>query len=339
MESMPERPMPQSASEPGPAAARPVLPSAIDYGLLLMLGATWGASFLMIKVAVATIPPLTVAVGRILVGAAALGAVVAARGARLPASPPVWRKLAIMGSLGTVLPFALISWGETRIDSGLAAILMSAVPVATMVLAHFLQPDEPITWGKVATLVCGAAGVVVLVGPEALAGARGPVMGQLAVLGATVCYAYSSILARRLAAYPPDVTATCVLAAAAVAGVPLSLAIDRPWQIAPSPLSLAAVIGLGLVSTAGGYLLLYRIIASAGVGFASINNYLVPLFGVFWGVTLLGERPNPRALVALLLVFAGIAAPRLAAHLARKRRSSYPPPPTGSAPPHSRMRL
>ena len=287
------------------------LPSRRDYLLLLSLGAIWGGSFFLIKLAIATVPPVTVAAGRILVGALLLGAVLALRGMRLPQDRAVWARLALMGTVGTVLPFALINWGETHIDSGLAAILMSAVPLLTIVLGHFLRSDEKITGGKAIALVLGGAGVVVLVGPDALRGLGADLLGQLAVLGACACYAVNSLTARGLARHPAEVVTFGMLAAAAVAAVPLSLLIDRPWQLDISSLSLLAVLALGVLPTALGYIIAFRNIAGAGAGFASFNNYLVPVFGVLWGMALLGEELEPRALLALLLIFAGLAAPRL----------------------------
>lgn len=286
-------------------------PGRTDYILLTLLGAIWGGSFLLIKLAVATVPPLSVAAGRIVIGAIVLGAVALLRGATFPRSGDAWLKLLAMGTLGTAAPFVLINWGETRIDSGLAAILMSAVPLSTVLLAHLLQHDEPLTAGKVVGVVLGGIGILVLVGPSALRGAGQHLLAELAVLVATLCYAGNSIIARRLKGVSPDVTTVCMLLAAALVAVPASLAVDRPWRLDPSAESLLAVVGLGLLPTAIGYILVFRIIGSAGAGFASFNNYLVPLFGVFWGVLILKEQPQPQALLGLVIVLAGLAAPRL----------------------------
>jgi drug/metabolite transporter (DMT)-like permease len=282
-----------------------------DYAALLLLGATWGGSFMLIKLAVATIPPLTVAAARIVIGAVVIGLVAAAQGQRLGALRGAWLPVLAMGSLGTVLPFALIGWGETRIDSALAAILMSAVPFATVVLAHFFVHDEPLSLAKMIGIALGFAGVVVLIGPDALTQVGGVALAQLAVLLATLCYAANGIVARRLRTIPSESVAAGMLIAAAICGVPLSLVFDRPWTLAPSWPSIAALVALGVLGTGVGYILFFRIIARAGAGFASLNNYLVPLFGVLWGAVVLNERLEPRALVALLLILAGIAAPRL----------------------------
>src|SRR5262249_34501859 len=148
-------------------------PSRQDYGLLLALGAVWGSSFLLIKLAVATIPPITVAAARMGIGGLALVAIVAARGWPWPRGGREWLLLLAMGVMGNAVPFSLINWGETRIDSGLTAILMSCVPLATIMLAPAFVRDEPVTPGKLLGVVLGIAGVAVLIRPGALLGAHG----------------------------------------------------------------------------------------------------------------------------------------------------------------------
>ena len=282
-----------------------------DYGLLLLLGMIWGGSFLFIKMAVADIPPMTVAAIRIVIGGAVLAAVAAGRGQDLWALRRHWRPLLIMGGFGTMLPFVMIGWGETHIDSGLAAILMAAVPFNTILLAHLFVREEPLSWGKILGCVLGFAGVIVLIGPEALSQLGGQALAQIAVLLATVCYAVNSIIARRLNHFSGETAGAGMLIAAALFAVPLSLLLDRPWELAPSGTALFAVVTLGWLCTGAGYLLFFRIIARAGAGFVSLNNFLVPLFGVIWGAIVLSERLEPRAFIALLLILAGVAAPRL----------------------------
>jgi drug/metabolite transporter (DMT)-like permease len=286
-------------------------PNRHDYALLVALGAVWGSSFLLIKLAVATIPPVTVASGRIAVGALVLAVIVAGRRQAWPKTARAWLLPAVMGLIGNVIPFSLINWGEVRIDSGLAAILMSTVPLATILLAPAFVRDEPITTGKLIGVGLGMAGVAVLIGPGALLGAQSELLGQIAVAAAALCYAVNGLVARQLPRMPVEVISAGTLLSATLAGLPLCLTIDRPWTIAPSALSLAALIGLGIVNTAGGYLLLFKLVVRAGAGFASLNNFLVPLFGVLWGMLLLAERPSPQALLGLLLIFAGLAAVRL----------------------------
>jgi drug/metabolite transporter (DMT)-like permease len=288
-------------------------PTRDDYLLLLLLllGAVWGSSFLLIKLAVETIPPITVATGRIGVGAIVLALMLAARGRTWPRDKRSWLLLFAMGTIGNAIPFSLINWGETHIDSGLTAILMSSVPLATIMLAPAFVRDEPLTPGKLVGAALGMGGVAVLIGPGALMGAHSELLGEIAVTCAALCYAVNGLVARRLPPMPVEVISAGTLLCATLVALPLSLAAERPWHASPSALSLGALALLGVLNTAGGYLLLFKLVVRAGAGFASLNNFLVPLFGVMWGVLLLEERPSPRAFAGLVLIFAGLAAVRL----------------------------
>jgi drug/metabolite transporter (DMT)-like permease len=304
-------PLTSNAEVPKPSASPIDRPGFRDYLLLVALGAVWGSSFMLIKLALATLPPLSVATGRVAVGALALIVVVAMQRQAWPTTARSWLLLGMMGVLGNVIPFSLINWGETRIDSGLAAILMSTVPLATIVLAPAFVRDEPITMGKIAGVILGMLGVMVLIGPGALTGSHGALLGQIAVTAAAVSYALNGLVARQLPQMPVAVMSAGALACATIAGLPLTLVVDQPWQLAPSALSLAALVGLGVINTAGGYLLLFWLTKRTGAGFASFNNFLVPLFGLAWGILLLSERPSPAALLGLVLIFAGLAAVRI----------------------------
>jgi drug/metabolite transporter (DMT)-like permease len=203
---------------------------------------------------------------------------------------------------------------------------MSAVPFSTVLMAHIFVHDEPLSWGKIVGVLLGFLGVLVLIGPGALTTLGGETLAQIAVLLATFCYAANSIIARRLRHISSESVGAGMLIAASICGIPLSLLVDRPWELAPSWGSLAAVVTLGWLCTGLGYLLFFRIIASAGAGFVSFNNYLVPLCGVVWGAVVLGERLEPQAFIALLLILAGVAAPRLL-----RRKPPQPDRPSTSA--------
>jgi len=306
-------------------------PNRDDYVLLLLLGLVWGFSFLLVKVAVGAVPPITVAAGRIVIGAAALALFLHVRGGRWPADRRDWIKLVAMGFVGNVLPFSLISWGQMHIDSGLSAILMAAIPLSTILIAHVFAPDEPLSTGKLAGVALGIAGIIVLVGPSALEGLRTEVIAELAVVAATVCYAVNAVIARHLSRVSVEAIGAGCLVPAAIMILPFSAVLEHPWQAHPTTVAIVAVIALGLVSTAGGYLLLFRLIARAGAGFASLNNFLVPLFGVLWGMLFLGERPGAHAFLALCLVLAGLAAPRLWPALVGLRPPRQPERPSTSA--------
>jgi drug/metabolite transporter (DMT)-like permease len=239
-------------------------PTRQDYGLLLALGAVWGSSFLLIKLAVDTIPPITVATGRIGIGAIVLALIVVVRRRAWPRRRREWLLLFAMGVVGNAIPFSLINWGETHIDSGLTAILMSSVPLATIMLAPAFVRDEPVTPGKLVGVALGMAGVAVLIGPGALMGAHGELLGEIAITCAALCYAVNGLVARQLPPMPVEVISAGCLLSATLVCLPLSLAAERPWQAAPSSLSLGALVLLGVLNTAGGYLLLFRLVVRAG---------------------------------------------------------------------------
>lgn len=282
-------------------------PRTVNIALLLALSSIWGSSYMLIKIGLDTVPPVTVAAARILLGAATLLAVARLRGLRLPRGIRAWAPYAVMGMVGNVLPFSLIAWGETRILSGLTAILLGVVPVSTMVLAHLCTTDERFTANKLAGLAAGFAGLLVLVGPDALAGFGGGLAGKLAVIGAALCYAVSLVYARRLRHVSVVVSGAASLTVASAIIVPLSLILEAPWQASPSAASLAALALLGVVGTALATLIFFRLVAGAGATFTSLINYLIPLFGVLWGAAVLAERLPATTFAGLALILSAIA--------------------------------
>jgi len=245
----------------------------VDYLLLLLLSAIWGSSFLFIKLAVVAIPPMTLVAARLGLAALALLLFLAATGRRLPRDGGIWRRFLLVGVAGNVVPFFLINWGEVTVDSSLAAILLAANPLATILLAHAFTSDERLTPLKGLGVIVGFGGIVVLVGPDALTGIGRDVMSQIAIVGAACCYAVTTIFVRRsrLIELPPAVNATGVLLSAAVIALPLALVIDRPWELpAPSTGALLSVVVLALLCTSAAFLILYRLLATTGATFVSL---------------------------------------------------------------------
>ena len=285
----------------------------IAYVLLFALAAIWGSSFLFIKIAVATIPPLTLVAARLVLAAAAMLAYLWATGRTLPRDPDIWRGFVVIAIAGNVVPFALIKWGEQAIDSGLTAILMAIMPLSSLALAHVFTRDERLTPARVAGMGVGFVGILILVGPDVIAGLGREALAQIAVAGAAVCYAVSNVYTRihRLVSLPASVTGAGVLLCAAVLAVPPSLIVDRPWQLQPGTGSLAALVVLALVCTSLAYLILFRLISTTGATFVAFINYLVPVFGVLWGAVFLDETVRADAVAGLALILAGIGISRL----------------------------
>ena len=285
----------------------------IAYVLLFALAAIWGASFPLIKLSVETIPPMTLVAARLVIAAAGMLVYLWARGLRLPSDGAIWRDFVVLAVAGNILPFALISWGEVVIDSGLAAILMAVMPLSSLVLAHVFTRDERLSPAKLAGVLVGFVGIIVLVGPGVLAGLGLEVLAQIAVASAAVCYAIANVYTRvrGVVALPAAVTSAGVLLCAAILSIPLSMLIDRPWGLAPTTDSILALLVLALVCTSLAYLILFHLIKTTGATFVAFINYLVPVFGVAFGAIFLDETVQAGALVGLALILAGIAMSRL----------------------------
>lgn len=276
--------------------------------VLLLLGLIWGSSFLLIKLAVEDIPPFTLALVRVALAASSLYVVLRARGMRMPSFGPIWGIYLIMGLLNGAIPYVLISAGEIYIDSGLAAILNATMPIFTILMAHFLTEDERLTWLRFAGVAIGLGGVVVLVGTEALYGFGAHFWAQMAVVGASVSYALAAIVGRRyLKKHPAIVSSAGQFIGGTILLAPLSLLLDHPWKLNPSWTAIGSLLTLSLLGTSVAYLLYYYLIKNAGATYTSLVTYLLPVMGVVWGVSLLGEQVQWRALLAMALILIGIA--------------------------------
>lgn len=277
--------------------------------LLLALVAMWGTSFLANKIAVGALPPLAVVATRLSIAAIVLYGFLALRRRWRFGSRRLWTSFVIMALIGNCLPFLLIAWGQQRIDSGLAGILMAVMPLMTIVLAHWFVPGEPLTRRRLGGFLLGFTGMIVLVGPEAILPppGGGTLLAELAVLGGALCYAVNAIIARQRPASDAIEAAAGVSIAATLMLAPMALTLDVPLPFRLSIEAAMAVAFLGLIATALATVVYFRIIAVAGPSFLSLINYLIPLWALAAGVIALGERPHPRALIALALVLAGIA--------------------------------
>ena len=286
------------------APTRPLL----HWLLLVALVAMWGSSFLLTKVALAAVPPAGLVAARLVIAAAVLAGLLLVLRRAWPRSPRLWGFFLAMAITGNALPFLLIAWGQQRIDSGLAGILMAVMPLTTVVLAHFFA-GERLTGRRVAGFALGFLGIVVLVGPEALlelGGTGTALLSELSVLGGALCYAANTIIARRRPESDPLVATAGVMVVASLLMVPLAVGSGVP---APGEMTLAAalaVLALGLVSTALATVVYFKLITVAGPTFLSLINYLIPLWAVAVGMIFLGEQPQWSALAALALILTGI---------------------------------
>jgi len=283
----------------------------IEWALLIGLSVLWGGSFYFVGVAVDGLPPLTIVVLRVGIAALALNVAVLAMGLHMPSDRRAWVAFIAMGFLNNLLPFSLIVWGQTHIASGLASILNATTPLWTVLVAHFLTSDEKMNAGRLAGVVIGFAGVVVMIGPEALKGLGVDVLAQLAVLGAATAYAFAGVFGRRFRrmGMAPLVTASGQVTASTLMLAPVALVVDRPWTL-PMPAAevWGAIIGLALLSTALAYVLYFRILATAGATNLLLVTFLIPISAILLGATLLGERLAPEHFAGMAVIGFGLAA-------------------------------
>lgn len=284
---------------------------AREWAMLVALSVLWGGSFLFVGVAVRELPPLTLVVLRVGLAALALLAVMRVMSVAMPREPRAWAALLVMGVLNNVVPFTLIAWGQSHITSGVASILNATTPLFGVLVAHVWTSDEKITPGRLAGVIVGFAGVVVMMGGAALQFREADVLAQIAVLIASIFYAVSGVFARRFTrmGIAPLATAAGMLTASSVLLLPIALVVDRPWTLpAPSPAALLSVAALALVSTAFAYILYFRILAAAGATNILLVTFLVPVSAIVLGATLLDESLEPKHLAGMALIGLGLAA-------------------------------
>jgi drug/metabolite transporter (DMT)-like permease len=273
-----------------------------------LLASIWGCSFLFIKVALEGLSPPQVVLGRLAFGTAALLVVVAARHQRLPDDPRLWFHLAAFSVIGNVIPFLLFAWGEQHISSSRAGVLNATTPLCTLIAAILFLPQERPTPNRVAGLLVGFAGVVVVIGPWTDSG-TGAVSGQLACLGAAALYGLGFAYTSRFLAWrgvAPGVLAATQL----LTGTVLLLALT-PLIGWPAPhLSLRVVLSvatLGAMGTGIAYLIYHGLMRDTGATSTSLVTYLAPVVAVVLGVIVLGERVTWNLFAGALIVVTGVA--------------------------------
>jgi drug/metabolite transporter (DMT)-like permease len=279
--------------------------------LLACLVIMWGTTYLAIKVALGGFGTLTVIAIRLVLASLVLLGIAAAAGSRLPRTRSQWGWMLWLALMGNCLPFFFITWGTQHIDSSLAGILVAAMPLGVLVLAHFALATERITPAKAAGFALGFIGVAVLIGPDAFQSNRTgalAVLGQLSVLAGALMYAANAVSARRMPPMDSISVALATLLIATVLMVPCALWFEDPFAAPlPSSAAIVSVVWMGIFPTAVATIVYFQLIRQAGATFMSITNYLTPGISVVLGMVLLGERPGWNAFAGMALILAGVA--------------------------------
>lgn len=279
-----------------------------ELALLLLLATLWGASYSFIKVGVATIPPITLIALRTLVAGVLLLLIMRWRGIAMPVDAAVWGRFALQACLNSVVPWTLIAWAERSVDAGLAAILNSAAPIFTFLFTALVTRHEPSPPRKLFGVMAGMAGICLIVGVKAFDHAGQELLAEIAIVAAALCYAGGAIFSRGFAGLDPMAPAAGSLLCGTAVLIPLGLAVEQPWTVAPSASSIWALLGLAVFSTAAAFVVYFRLIQTLGSVGTTAQAYLRVPIGVALSVTFLGERLSPTAWIGLACVVAGVAA-------------------------------
>ena len=283
--------------------------------MVALLGLIWGGTFMVQKLALGHLPPFWVAAGRIGFAAVITIVIWRLRGGRIfTTETQDWPRLVFVSVFSAAVPFMFLAWAQQYVTSAFTGVSMAAVALIVLPLAHFFVPGERMTLRRTLGFLIGFAGVLVLIGPAALASTGTPLetFGQVACLAAASCYGVASIILRKLPPLDPVGLSAATLIFGSLVVIPIAFIQHGPPPM-PSVEGLTLVALLGLVPTAGASLLRIVVIRSAGPVFMGLTNYQVPLWSVIFGVTLMGE-PLPGSLIwATLLILSGVALSQLGA--------------------------
>ncbi|WP_345891162.1 EamA family transporter [Burkholderia sp. Ax-1719] len=283
-------------------------PVTLDLVLLLTLSILWGASYTLIRVGVATIPPITFIAARTLIAGALLLLWMRLHRVPLPRETKVWRSFFVQALLNSVMPFTLIAWAERSVEAGLATILNSASPVLAFLGAWLITRHEPVTRRQLFGVALGLGGTCLVVGVSALRGLGRQLVPQLAIVAATVCYAAAAIYGRRFKGLAPAAPAAGSLLIGALLLVPLSLCVEQPWTLRPSSASLMALLALAIFSTALALVIYFRLVQTLGSVGTTAQAYLRVPIGVAISMVFLRESLSASAWLGMACVVAGVAA-------------------------------
>ena len=283
----------------------------LEWGYLMLLSVLWGGSFLFIELALRDLPVFSIGFARLFFATIGLYAAMLFMRLSLPRSLRGWLTCFFLGCFNNALPFSLLIWGQTHIASSIAAILIATTPLFTLVCAHFFTTDEKMTPARLAGVCLGILGVALMLMPGLDGGAGFHLLACLACLGTAFCYGICGVFARRfvMADNPPVSAATGQVLSAGILLLPMVLLVEQPWNLPmPQASSWAALIVMGLFSTAVAYVLYFRILLSAGAMNLSLVSLLVPATAVLLGIFVLKEQFQLNHVAGMALILIGLTA-------------------------------
>ncbi len=274
---------------------------------LLSLAMIWGVSFLCFALGLRELNVYTLVAHRVFWGGLILWGVVFALRIPTPKNLKTWVSLLVMGILNNAIPFSLIAWGQTHVESGLASIINGSTALFAILIAAMVFQDERLTKNKLTGLIIACIGVCITIGIEALKNFDIRSLAQIALLGAGLSYGCASAWARKtLQGLHPIMSSTGMLTGASLIMVPLALYIDGTPSFDLLPITFAAMAFLAIAATSLAYLLYYHALNLAGSGNVSLVTLLVPPFAVFWGAIVLNESLPSSAYIGFAVIALGM---------------------------------
>jgi drug/metabolite transporter (DMT)-like permease len=285
--------------------------------LIILLGAVWGCSFLFNAILIREISPLWVAAGRITIGAVICWIFFLGTRRPLPRDLSLYPQFLVLGILNYAIPFALFPYAEITVASSIVGVINGLTPMTTVIVSQLWRGGEKATWNKIVGVLLGFAGAVILASPSLGAGASAQILGILAAIGATFCYAVTLNYARRFREVDSTVTAAASLTGAALVSIPIALLWPVIASLFGTPITGAiidipvitrietwgALLGIGVFSTSFSFLLVYWLLPRVGATNISLNTFITPISAILLGVLILHERFEPAHIVGIIVIF------------------------------------
>ena len=280
-------------------------PKFIDYALLTILALIWSSAFFNIKIATYSYGPVTIAFLRTFFGAIPVIGLCLVKKIKIEAFSKDWYWFAIIGIINLVIPFFLIAYGVQKVQSNLAAILMASTPLSATVLAHFFIDNEKINLMKVFGVLIGFSGIVFLFSDNILINENN-FLSALIIFFASTFYVIGGILTLKVSNKKNENVTASILIWATIFLIPVTVFVEKPWNLNPSTDSTISIIYLGIVATGLAWLLRFRILKNNGLVFQAQVAYLIPIFGIILSYIFLKEIITPKVLVSVAAIIVGI---------------------------------
>jgi drug/metabolite transporter (DMT)-like permease len=276
-----------------------------DIFLLILLGAIWGSSFFNIKIASNSYEPYTLALLRVIFASIPLFFLCKLKKIKIEAFSKEWKSYALIGGCNIVIPFLLIAIGTSKVDSFLAAMLMSTTPISGSILAHLFTKNEKITFFKSIGIIVGFSGIVFLFLDKLVINESNIIYALIILLGSTF-YSVGGILTLRIKNRGNENVTTSTIIWSVILLIPLTIIFGNPINFSPSLSSTVSLIYLGVFATGFAWLLRFRILTVNGLVFQTQVAYLIPIFGVFFGYFLMNETITWRVIISLAIIVLGV---------------------------------